>query len=207
LKTPIPTLEWVDPPLANPAIDAFLARACAKPPAERFPSMDDFIAALERLPVDAQRWPAPKPPARDAVSTHAQTRAVPVEGLSDTAIRPPAEAQLERKHEVPTDPWRAPVKKAHAPDESPTDPARKSTSRPDAPAAPPVVHEVLELPTDPERPAVSRRAATVPSKVGVIRQTVMGVAPAPQRRPWLSWLMGLIIAAVGLGLAFWLTRR
>ncbi len=208
IQTLIPPLAWVDPQLAHPELDAFLARACAKQPADRFPSMAEFIVALKAIPLDERAWPAPRPPPSEAASASAPTRdgklevaaPAPVSDVSDTLVRKPERTHLEKRLEVPTDPERKPVgRAAPAPDERPTDPARQSVSRPEAKAAPPP----LELPTDPERPAVSRRAPTVPARgatAPAIHDTVLGLAaPAPPKRTskrWPVWLGLTVIVAV-----------
>lgn len=208
LQTLVPPLAWVDPQLASPEVDTFIARACAKESHARFPSMADFITALKAVRVDERSWPAPRPPPAQQGSTTAPTRdgnAPPVDpALADTFVRVPEATQMERRQEVPTDPWRAPVEKKtpHAPDERPTEPARKSSSRPEAPAAPPLPVEGLEMPTDPERPAVVRRAATASGRL--VRETVRGTQPpAPARRSVAAWLTATLVALAGIGAAAW----
>ncbi|MFZ5442403.1 MAG: protein kinase domain-containing protein [Myxococcota bacterium] len=196
IQTLVPPLAWVDPQLGHADVDAFIARACAKSPSDRFASMAEFVRALQALEVDARAWPPPRPPPASSSST-APTRdgrvpEVVGTGESDTFVREPQRTELERRVEVPTDPERAPV-------------ARTA-------AAP--VHEVPELPTEPERPAVSRRAPTVPARgVGpsrpAIAETVMGTLkpPAPpKKRSALPLVVGLVLAAV-VAVALVLLRR
>jgi serine/threonine-protein kinase len=52
LEAPLPRLGDVSP-RASPAIDAFLARACAKRPADRFADVVSFLRALHELPAPA----------------------------------------------------------------------------------------------------------------------------------------------------------
>jgi serine/threonine protein kinase len=120
MQTMVPPLAFVDAQLGNPAIDAFIARACAKEPSHRFPTMAEFITALKGLMVDERAWPAPRAP--PAVSNTAPTRENKGQvrsdepPLSDTYIRVPERTQLERRLEVPTDPVREPVRRFSSPE-------------------------------------------------------------------------------------------
>lgn len=87
VQDPLPPLKWVDPQLDFPAVDAFLAKACAKAPDERFQTMVDFVRALKALPVDAGAWPRPRHPPATAADSQAPTRDGKAAGLSDTVLR------------------------------------------------------------------------------------------------------------------------
>jgi len=210
MQTLVPPLAWVDPQLAHPDIDAFIARACAKEPAGRFATMADFITALQALQVDERGWPAPKAPPAVPGSSVATTREVPDapaaeprSGLSDTVVRVPVQTQLEKrlevpepdpKREVPTEPDRAPVAR-RVPAERPTDPERQRL---------PGQESQLELPTDPERPMVSRHKPTQPSRKEASCQTARGV-PAPTSPPsrWTWWLLGSVVVLGAMAAAWW----
>jgi eukaryotic-like serine/threonine-protein kinase len=87
IEEPLPPLQQLADDLHAPVLDAFLARACAKRPDARFPSMAEFIQALRALPVDEASWPAPR---RHVPSPEARTqpmRAPRTAGLSDTLVR------------------------------------------------------------------------------------------------------------------------
>ncbi|MBL8915801.1 MAG: protein kinase [Archangium sp.] len=120
MQTVVPPLGFVDPGLSNAPIDAFIARACAKEPAHRFPTMAEFITALKALMVDERAWPGPKtPPASSVhVAPTKENKGQPLAELviSDTLIRVPERTQLERRLEVPTDPVREPVHRKSSPD-------------------------------------------------------------------------------------------
>lgn len=187
IQMPVPPIAWVDPQLANPEIDAFIARACAKSPNDRFASMTDFLIALKALHVDERRWPAPRSPPGLNQNREAPTR----EGLvpernevSDTVVRRPERTEVQPRPEVPTEPNREAVaRKAPAPIEAKTMPERTRSERSydpnlvtEKPSLPPPVDTVpivlaqyqdpkpqtderrhLEAPTEPERPAVQRK--------------------------------------------------
>ena len=223
LKSPVPPLTWVDPELAHEGFDAFIARACAKEPSHRFPSMSAFITALEAVSFDEARWPAVKaPPANPGSSTTptrdgaAPAKAPVVEGVSQTLVR----------REAPTDPEREPVSRretkahstltpgvavttaqqAHAPTGDGARPIALTPSR--------VVHPVIELPTDPERPAVSRSKETIPSRreFESPRQkqisAAMPAAPVKRSSPWLWVLLGVVLGLISLAVAgWWYTHR
>ncbi len=102
-------------------VDAFLARACAKEPDERFSTMADFVAALGSLPVDEARWPEPRllPPV--ALSPTTEMPRPQGAGLSDTMVRqeplrPPPDADgppFPPRVEVPTEPARPSARRLH----------------------------------------------------------------------------------------------
>ena len=218
LKTPVPSLSWVDPLLGNAELDAFIARTCAKEPGHRFVSMTELIAALQAIQVDEVGWPAAKAPPAVPGNTSSPTRqgeqptpvAPPMrEGESDTLVRVPARTDLEPQHEperrseVPTDPDREPVARRPA-KERPTDPDRERSAGGPVKVAPPA----LELPTDPERPAVSRSKATVPSRSArppdPARQKVICVAMPPPRTSRVGWgLFALVVLSGGAVAGWW----
>lgn len=93
VQEPMPALGSISPELHHPAIDAFLAKACAKDPARRFQSMEDFVAALRAL--DVASWPKPgerPPPPQVSVEL---TKTV------DSGKRPRAEAVTEPSTSAP----------------------------------------------------------------------------------------------------------
>ncbi|MEW6434989.1 MAG: serine/threonine-protein kinase [Myxococcota bacterium] len=102
VQEPLPPLKWADPQLDFPAVDAFLARCCAKSPEERFPSMADVVAALRALPVDPRTWPSPRQPPADARDSKVPTRDARGAGLSDTVIKAAEKTELSGPHERPT---------------------------------------------------------------------------------------------------------
>ncbi|MEW5742337.1 MAG: serine/threonine-protein kinase [Myxococcota bacterium] len=87
VQDPLPPLKLVDPQLDFPAVDAVLARACAKLPADRYASMADFVAALKALHVDTRAWPAPRFPPATTADSQTPTRDGKRAGESDTVIR------------------------------------------------------------------------------------------------------------------------
>ncbi len=195
VQTPMPTLKWADPALDYPQVDAFLARACAKAPGDRFPTMEAFSQALLRLDVDEGSWPAMTKPVQ-AVERMAPTRdlqqpppASTGSGSSDTVVRKPAVTELTPElqrsaHDVPTDPERPPVAPAIRLTESKVvDPVA---------SAPPG----WEGPTELERPMVKR-----PPRV-LVKETVLGapVPKKPTRWPYVVVGVGLgVLSLVGFG--------
>ena len=124
MQTLVPPLAFADTQLANPTVDAFIARACAKEPADRFPTMVEFIHDLKALRVDERAWPLPRTPnplgAAAVPTVDGKAQPLPSEeiqlgdsklDLSDTLIRLPERTQMERRLEVPTDPVREPVQR------------------------------------------------------------------------------------------------
>jgi serine/threonine protein kinase len=222
MQTLIPPLAWVDAQLGNPDIDAFIARACAKEPAARFPTMADFIAALQALQVDERSWPSPKAPPAMPGNSVATTREVPDappagprSGMSDTFVRVPVQTNLERRlevpepsldeqrEEVPTEPDRAPVAR-RTPAEKVTLPEQRMVPR-----GPAQEDSRLEFPTDPERPMVSRPKPTLPSPKEASRQTARGLgtpaAPPPSRWGW--WLLATIVLGAMAAAGWWFSHR
>ena len=212
IQTVVAPLAWVDPQLANPAIDSFIARACAKEPRDRFPSMAEFILALQALQVDEGAWPEPKAPPAAPGNTRAPTREAPEPartqqpGESDTLVRVPARTEQERRLEVITEPERAPVKRRAG-----SDAERKTDPLPGPP--PQKAHPALELPTDPERPMVSRQRPTVLSRkerAASPRQTARpggDLAPAlpKSRKGWVATV--LVLGLAGTAAAWWFTHH
>ncbi|MDP2269127.1 MAG: protein kinase [Archangium sp.] len=203
LKTLVAPLAWVDPQLANPAIDAFIAKACAKDPLDRFASMADFVVGLQALQVDERSWPEPKSPPANPGSSTAQTRdgapvLAPKEGESDTLVRVPVQTQQERRLEVPTEPDREPVAR-RASSERKTDPEQVRQSAK-------VAHPALELPTDPDRPMVSREKLTLPSRREASRQKVVGLVVPQRPRRWWGWVLTLALVGLGAAAVWWWLR-
>ena len=62
LNEAVPPLRSVQPMRDHQALDAIIAKACAKQPSERFGSMHDMIRALQEVP--SPRWPAAQPTER-----------------------------------------------------------------------------------------------------------------------------------------------
>jgi serine/threonine-protein kinase len=149
INEPLPKLREVDPALECAALDAFLARACAKRIDERFDSMADFVRALAALQVSG--WPAPRHPSDPVV---AATPAV-AGGLSKTSVRvdhptqPEGTDELERPlphPEVPTEPERAPVARRGPP----------PTTAPLAGPRPDIMSTVVGMKVPPLRPPSTR---------------------------------------------------
>jgi serine/threonine protein kinase len=84
VKLPVPSIASVLEGFESPAIDAFLAKACAKNPEARFQSMEAFSRSLSSLKV--KTWPKPEPLA---------PRAEPVSN-SDPTFAPPGATIGER---------------------------------------------------------------------------------------------------------------
>jgi hypothetical protein len=59
LNEPVPPLRSVQPMRDHQALDAIIAKACAKQPSERFGSMGDMIRALQDVP--SPKWSATQP--------------------------------------------------------------------------------------------------------------------------------------------------
>lgn len=59
LNEPVPPLRSVQPLRDHQALDAIIAKACAKLPGERFGSMGEMIRALQAVP--SPHWPAVRP--------------------------------------------------------------------------------------------------------------------------------------------------
>ncbi|MFT3713265.1 MAG: protein kinase [Archangium sp.] len=154
MQTVVPPLGFVDASLANPAIDAFVARACAKEPSHRFPSMADFITALKGLMIDERAWPVPRVPssaAHTAPTKDTKGKSQPDEvPLSDTYIRVPERTELERRLEVPTDPVREPVQRRFSSPDGATAPL--PAHQPLAPVLVPlpIALSRVDPPTDPQ---------------------------------------------------------
>lgn len=203
INTLIAPLAWVDPRLAHPAIDAFIAKACAKDPADRFASMADFVAGLQAVQVDERAWPEPKAPPANPGSSTAQTRnGAPVaasrEGESDTLVQVPVQTQQERRLEVPTEPDREPVaRRTEAPRSTDPDQLRQNAK---------VAQPALEVPTDPERPMVSFQRQTLPPRREASRHKGVGVVVPQRPRRWVLGVL-LVVLTVGSAAAWWFTHR
>ncbi|MCC6335602.1 MAG: serine/threonine protein kinase [Myxococcales bacterium] len=70
LQEPLPRLEDAQPARDFPALDAVLAKACAKDPSQRYPDMAAFIGALMALPDPG--WRSAGAPLRPAVETESK---------------------------------------------------------------------------------------------------------------------------------------
>jgi len=210
MNEPVPLLRTVDPHLGHAGIDAFLARACAKAPLERFQNMEELVGALKALVVTA--WPAPRrklqpgegdgqelptaPQRPQPVPTAAPL--VRVDQTSPNQLQREAtlfvdEESARRKSPEPvgikTEPSR-PLPQLEVPwDDVPVDPSRLPTS-PSRPAAARVIDTLKER--DRQRPAPD-----VPGEA-TWRE---GSNPKPSR--WWLWflLAGLLAAAIALALA------
>ena len=69
LQEPLPKLKDAQPTRDFPALDEVLAKACAKDPAQRYPSMAAFVAAMQALPDPG--WRAAGAPLRPQVAPQA----------------------------------------------------------------------------------------------------------------------------------------
>lgn len=230
VQDPLPPLKWADPQLDFPEVDAFLARACAKSPDARFPTMAAFVQALQALPVDARAWPAPRRAPATAHDSQAPTRDLRGQGLSDTLIKSGEKTELatpapddgrkagETRPQpvLEREPTTTPAREAVAPAEPP--PASgpwSSVSASDAFRAPSA--EASSSPA-PAAPRVGRNEVTVPARRngspershGELGATVRGVPvpkpPAPSRARWPFVVLGLVLAA-GLALVWFLLGR
>lgn len=192
VQTPMPTLKWADPALDFPDVDAFILRACAKSPNERFASMQEFANELQKLDVDETKWPAPTPnassePLGGAVPTKDEQ---PKGSLSDTFVKPQPKTELEPAYTPP-------------PSEAATTPARPAVARAIQLTESNVVEPVLEAQTIPERPMVRRAPKPIE------KQTVMN-EPVPKRpsSKWPALLFGVLLGGASLaGAAWWWTHR
>lgn len=195
VQTPMPTLKWADPALDFPQVDAFIARACAKSPNERFASMQEFARELQKLDVDETRWPKPTPnphgePLGGAVPTKdEQPQQPPAGSLSDTYVKPLPKTELEPVYTPP-------------PSEAATTPSRPAVPRALQLTESKVVEPApaLEAPTIPERPMVQRPRPPRP----VEKQTVLN-QPVP-KRPASKWpvvLLGVVLGGASLAFAAW----
>ena len=93
MNDPVPTLRSVDVLLGHDGLDAFIRRACAKQPLERFQNMEEFVAALKGLQVSA--WPSPRRklvPGQDAPTAPHRPQLVPT---AYTAYAYPSIADLD----------------------------------------------------------------------------------------------------------------
>lgn len=70
LQEPLPRLKDAQPTRDNPALDAVLAKACAKEPSQRYPDMAAFISALMLVPDPL--WRSAGVPLRPAVETESK---------------------------------------------------------------------------------------------------------------------------------------
>ncbi len=186
VQTPVPPLKWADATLDFPQVDAFIARACAKPQHERFASMREFIQELQTLNVDDATWPAPRVPSEKTESSNQPTRDLgKPAGHSDTFVKQQPSTELEPAYrpasDVPTDPDRAPVHRAIPLTES------KVVD---------VVPATYEAPTELERPMVKR-----PPRI-MAKQTLMS-APLPKQTRWPAVLVGIGLGLLSIAAAAW----
>jgi hypothetical protein len=230
VQDPLPPLKWVDPQLDFPAVDAFLARACAKSPDARFSSMAEFVAALKALPVDPRAWPAPRRAPAKAHDSQAPTRDVRGAGLSDTLVKPGEKTELatpapDLEREPTTTPAREAVVRAStgqaaAPSTPQTPPASGSWSSVSAGDA---FRGAPEAPSAAAASRARRNAETVPARKGrpsppvspershgALGATVRGMPvprPRPSRRRWPLVLGGLALVGLFAVAWWWLGRR
>ncbi|MGV3622120.1 MAG: protein kinase domain-containing protein, partial [Archangium sp.] len=191
VQTPMPPLKWADPALDFPAIDAFIARACAKSPNERFASMQEFSRELQKLDVDETKWPKPAPVNEAKAGSSGPTKdeqPKSAAGLSDTFVKPQPKTEMEPAYQP----------------EPKTTPERPAVARAIQLTESKVVEPVpaLELPTIPERPMVQRSPRVLKP---VEKQTVMN-APVPQKpgSKWPAILLGVVLGGASLaGVAWW----
>jgi serine/threonine protein kinase len=196
IQNQVPPLAMVDPQLDNGVVDAFIARACAKEPQNRFPTMADFIAALKNLRIDEYSWPAAAQPPQERSSPQRPTRdgkANPWVDLSNTVASPDRtqvgrEQQGGPNHSETTVPDHGGGKNSLPPSERPTQlmPSRSALEAVKA-ASGALGHLAPSSPlppTDPEHPAVPRAPAP----------------PATSHRRW--WVLGLMASSM-LGVAAW----
>ena len=219
MNEPLPTLKSVDLSLGHPQVDAFLARACAKQPIERFQNMEAFVGALKSLPVSA--WPAPRKkltPGPDAPTAPNRPQTAPTaEALG------PVPEPVGHQHTAPNLQQREATlfvdeasARAKRPDAEPVG-VRTEPSRPMPQPQVPWETDPSKLPTSPSRPAVSRHEVETPGGGAVAAPggtAVVGAfdpqAEATWRAPetpkagsrWWLWflLLGALAAAVTLAL-------
>ncbi|MBL8923794.1 MAG: protein kinase [Myxococcaceae bacterium] len=156
MNEPVPSLKAVDVSLGHEGLDAFLRRACAKQPLERFQNMEEFVAALKGLHVTA--WPSPRrqlTPGQDAPTAPQRPQMVP----TADAHQPAGE---------------------RAPERTAMNPAQRDATlfvneesarakRPDAHQQKAAPASALEVPWNDEDPS---RAPTSPSRPSVSRESV-----------------------------------
>lgn len=184
MNEPVPSLRAVDTLLGHDGVDAFIRRACAKQPLERFQNMEEFVAALKGLQVSA--WPSPRRklvPGQDAPTAPHRPQLVPTaDGTTPPLSRAPeptAMNQAQREATLFVDEESARAKRpdavaaqqgdAQAPAKRPDQQAghaHASAKRPET-AAPalsvPWDDDPSKQPTSPSRPSVPRGAAVAPA--------------------------------------------
>jgi serine/threonine-protein kinase len=163
MNEPLPTLRSVDVSLGHEGVDAFLRRACAKQPLERFQNMEEFVAALKGLHVSA--WPSPRRklvPGHDAPTAPHRPQLVPTaDGNAAPLERSPEPTAMnpaQREATLFVDEESA---RAKRPDVA----AREASARAPHAARPldvPWDDDPSKAPTSPSRPSVPRQPAAAP---------------------------------------------
>jgi len=203
MNEPVPALRSVDGLLGHEGVDAFIRRACAKQPLERFQNMEEFVAGLRGLQVSA--WPSPRRklvPGPDAPTAPNRPQLVPT---ADGASSPRAPEQTfanqaQREATLFVDEESA---RARRPDR-----AEESLEVPWV--------DPSKLPTSPSRPGVARVQPDAGGTVRALAPTGTAVEPshdpsieatwrqAPDKpsRWWLWFLLAGLLAAA-LVVALW----
>jgi serine/threonine protein kinase len=212
MNEPVPALRTIDPQLGHPGVDAFISRACAKAPLERFQNMEEFVGALKGLTVQA--WPSPRRKLKPEVSQELPTapnRPQPQPAGGPASIQQTSPNQQQREATLYVD-------EESARRRSPENVNAGLVTEPSRPMP------NLDLPWD-DGPPDPSRLPTSPSRKAAVRNVVGGDTlkekdghrPAPESvgeatwraspdakpiRWWLWFLLaGLLAAAVALGLA------
>ncbi len=212
MTEPVPTLRSVDVLLGHDGLDAFLRRACAKQPIERFQNMEEFVAALKGLQVSA--WPSPRRklvPGQDAPTAPYRPELVPTaEAAPQPAPRgvdltSPNQAMREATLFVDEESARA-----QRPDSrQSTEPSHPQAQRQPPPDVP--LDDPSRRPTNPARASVA--PAKPKTEVAVTPVGAQGTAiqaphdpsseatwrpPAARPSRWWLWflLAGLLAAAI-----------
>ncbi|MDP3501170.1 MAG: protein kinase [Myxococcales bacterium] len=223
MNDPVPTLRSVDVLLGHDGLDAFIRRACAKQPLERFQNMEEFVAALKGLQVSA--WPSPRRklvPGQDAPTAPHRPQLVPT---ADAGQAPPSRGveqtspnQVMRDATLFVDEESA---RARRPD------ARQSTepSHPQPQRQPADVpwDDASKLPTNPSRPGVAKPRTNEQARAVGTQGTAIGtqgtaiVVPhdpsieatwrAPVEKPsrWWLWFLLAGLLAAALVVSLWVT--
>jgi serine/threonine protein kinase len=226
MNEPLPPLQTIDVSLGHPQVDAFLHRACAKQPIERFQTMEAFVAALKGLRVTA--WPSPRRklvPGPDAPTSPHRPQAAPTaDGMGvvpepvghqktspnqqqrDATLFVDEESARAKRPDTAkvgtsTEPSR-PIPGVDVPWETEADPSKRPTS-PSRPA----IHRNTgpeTLKGDGGPPPASRGTGTAVAPAFDPAAEATWRPPAKTEKPsrWWVWflLAGLLAAAVALAL-------